>query len=166
MAYIAPTDIKKRIPTEVWLQLFDKDSDGTVNESSGVDYDALTTAITASQSVVDTELEVSYEEGLTANGGVVDERIKGAQVMIALYEAVRYGPLATGDEKSVYRQGNDDAIALLRKVRKADGVKVKTAAGGESPANRVGTVQNVIDKTGSYTATYNRVADRKDSSAF
>jgi hypothetical protein len=167
VAYIEPADIAARVPETTYLQLFDKDNDGVVTLTAGhVDRLSLDAAINASQSVIDTELEVPFPEGLTANGGTVDERIKGAQVAITLFECVRYGPLSTGREGSTFREGYDDAIRLLARLRKTDGVKLKTGNGGDPPATRVGSVQNGESVLGVPTNTYARTADGRDPSAF
>lgn len=167
MPYIGPADIRARVPSTIYVQLFDMDQDGVVNESSGPDFAALTQAINASQSVVDTELIVGFPEGLAANGGVVDERIKGAQVQVALYEAVRYGPLADGSASSVYRAGYDDAIRMFARLRKADGINAVTGANGAPSTKRVGEVQNTInDAYNKNTDSFSRVANGRDPSVF
>jgi hypothetical protein len=166
--YITPADIAARVTADLYLQLFDRDEDGTVNEVAGPDADALTTAIATSQSVVDTELEIAYPDGLLANGGVVDPRVKAAQVMIALYESVRYSPAHTGDKGSTFRAGYDEALKMLERVRRVMGAHLVTGAGGAEPRQRTGDVQNATTTgvNGTPVLPYTRAADGRDPSAF
>ncbi len=168
--WISYSDIQNRLEDSLWKQIFDKDRDGTVTTgSAGSDKTFLDTCLSAAHSTTAMELAEAYPNGLRPSDEVVDEAIKSCMVSIALYEGVKFSPLATSEAGSPFRTGYTDAMTLLGRIRKAQGVRPITAASGAPPQDRTDTVQNltVEDSVSEETTLpYTQAADRRDWSDF
>lgn len=164
MAYITTADIAARMPEDAYVRLFDRDDDGRVVGSTDLAF--VNVCIDTAQSVVDTELGDAFPEPLDANGKVVDPRVKAAHVQIAIYEAVRYSPLSSGDGQSPYRKGFEDALEMLRRIR-TDQIRLRTSNGGNAPPRtRRQASQGAISDAGAPNNPYTRNRDGRDGTDF
>ena len=159
MAYIVQATILARISRDVGLRAFDRDGVGDIDAAF------VATCIAEAQSEWDLRVGASFPMPLDTNGAVVDERIKGALVAMALYCGWRYSPLATSSKDGPFRQAYLDALDLADRLRKDDGARLKTAYGG--PAKPLAVVGNIVQADGlTPTNPFTRIADSKDPSGF
>lgn len=158
--------LRARVTPDVWVQLFDRDDDGTVDELSGPDAAALNAAIAAAQSIVAAELSHAYPSGFDASGGTMDAAVTVAAVQIALYEAVRYSPLATGANDSPYRVGYNDAIAMLKRYRTGLEARLTQAASGVGPTFNDGRTGGLVDESGKPRRRFGYSHDNSEGSDF
>jgi phage gp36-like protein len=158
VAYFTSSDIQARLAARDYLRVFDRDGNGVADAAF------VATCIAESQSELDMRLLASFPTPLDDNGALIDERIKGAGVAIALYAAVRYNPLATGDLASAYRQAYTDALEFLDRLRKDDGERLKTSAGGRALPRAAN--DNLQSADGVTTSPFSRAADLKDPSGY
>lgn len=159
MAWFTLTQVKARVPTAIYSQLFDKDNSGV----SGTIDTYAETCMGEALSMAKMRLGPAFPTDLNDGGAVVDEQVVGALVSLTLWCAIRYSPLATGDNKSPYRQAYEDAMALFDRM-KQDTDRPTTSPGGR--ARPRANVNNTEESDGTPTQVFGRTRDRKDGSLF
>lgn len=158
MTWFTLSQVKARVPTSIYDQLFDKDNSGN---STTIDAYA-TTCMGEALSMAKMRLGPAFPTELD-DGATVDEQVVGALVSLTLWCAIRYSPLSTGDNKSPYRQAFDDAMALFDRM-KQDIDRPTTSPGGRArPRART---NNTEESDGTPTQVFGRTRDRKDGSLF
>lgn len=164
MTILVYADISNRMPNDAYVLAFDKDGDGVVTTgSAGQDKDHIDACIATAEAHAQGYLKDAFPAGLDQGTGV-DAELRAALVMMAIFEAMRYSPLASGDNKSPYRQGWEDALALLDKIKKGVLRNIITAAGAQSAFNP--RVNNTTADDGAATNQWQRSADRKIRTLF
>lgn len=159
MAWFTLTQVKARVPTAIYSQLFDKDNSGV----SGTIDTYAETCMGEALSMAKMRLGPAFPTDLNDGGAVVDEQVVGALVSLTLWCAIRYSPLATGDNKSPYRQAYEDAMALFDRM-KADTDRPTTSPGGRARPRAKST--NLVDANGMPTSVFARQRDGKDNTGF
>lgn len=159
MTWFTLAQVKARVPTSIYNELFDKDN---ANNSTTTDAYA-TTCMGEALSMARMRLGPAFPTELDDGGTTVDEQVVGALVSLTLWCAIRYSPLSTGDNKSPYRQAYEDAMALFDRM-KQDTDRPTTSPGGR--ARPRANVNNTEESDGTPTQIFGRARDRKDSSLF
>lgn len=117
MPYCTITDIQNRAGGEAALRAFDRDGDGTVDTA------AVNAAIAWADAIIDSKLAASHGAPFTGTPPVV---VRELSIDLALYRVASGYPGATGSTKSPYRQGYEDAMALLRDLGKDRAARLPT----------------------------------------
>lgn len=126
MALIDAAFLQGIMSTEDYNRVFDRNGSGTADATF------ITNAIAAAESQAYLILNGggNIVLPLTAGGSTVDRGILVAIARMALYEASRYHPSdGQGGQKDPYRQGYEDAVALLNDLKR-DRQRAVTANGG------------------------------------
>jgi hypothetical protein len=162
MAYLTTADLQARMSAADYARAFDRDGDGDPTKIAN----NATQAIKEATSWINVRLGEAFGPlvALDANGALVDEYVKSQLCAVAIWSAVRYSPLAVGDPKSPYRQAFLDAEAFVERLRKDDGARLQTSAGGL--AQPVARVANDITSDGTPTNPFARARDGLDGSGY
>lgn len=127
MALINAAFLQGIMSTEDYNRLYDKNGTGTADAT----FVGLTIDAAESQAYLILNGGGNIIVPLDADGSTVDRGILVAVARMALYEASRYHPSdGQGGQKDPYRQGYEDAVALLNDLKR-DRQRAVTANGGE-----------------------------------
>lgn len=119
MAYCTITDIQNRAGGEAALRAFDRDGDGTVDTA------AITAAIAWADAIIDAKLAASHGTPFTEAVVVL---VREISIDLALYRVTSGYTGATGSVKAPYRQGYDDAMALLKDLARDQTARLPSGA--------------------------------------
>lgn len=125
MSYCTITDIQNRAGGESALRAFDRDGDGSVDTA------AVTAAIAWADAIIDAKLASSHGAPFT---GTVPVVVREISIDLALYRVASGYAGATGSAKAPYRQGYEDAIALLKDLARDQNARLPS--GPPDPISR------------------------------
>ncbi len=139
MPYCTITDIQNRAGGESALRAFDRDGDGTVDTA------AVTAAIAWADAIIDSKLAASHGAPFTDTPPVI---VRELSIDLALYRVASGYAGATGSVKAPYRQGYEDAIALLKDLARDQTARLPS--GPPDPVSRVEASVSPVDAPSSF----------------
>lgn len=154
---ISISEITSRLDQDTLIRIFDRDRDKMF---AGTDVDFAQKCLDIAENTAKLYLSKAFQSISS-----YDPAIISAIVAIALYEAVKYSPMSSGQQTSLYRQGYLDAIAMFKSMVK-DETRPQIMSEGSPSNQHTGDVSGDVTEDGDETNYMSQIRRGDTKSAF